>query len=501
MRIERVLRGLAGLLCACAALLAAPAHGQSLESVIMPGAVIKGHAEVEHECGECHVRFSPAEQPRRCIACHREVGADVRGAAGYHGRIKEEQCRRCHTDHKGRDAKIVLIDEKKFDHRQTDFQLRGEHRGKECAGCHRAGRKYRDAPMECYACHRGNDKHREGLGQRCENCHVEDNWKLARFDHNRTRFPLLQRHARVRCADCHVDERYVGTARECVSCHRADDAHKGHNGPRCESCHTEQDWKATTFRHDRDTAFQLVGRHRAIACISCHRAPLYAEKLATTCVACHRRDDAHKTTLGEKCATCHNPEGWKGGQFDHDANTRFALKDRHRIVKCDSCHKDPGLRAKPPLECVGCHQRDDRERGHKGRYGGRCEGCHVEQGWRTIVFDHERDTRFPRAGRHRAVKCDDCHRDGPFRARAEDRCDACHKEDDIHLGSFERKCDGCHVPDDWRKILRAAIDKHCGGGRDTAQAFWIPACSSANELATRPARRNDARAPDAGRRP
>lgn len=471
------------------AVTAPAAHPQSLESVIMPGAVIKGHAEVEHECGECHVRFSPGAQPARCVACHRDVGADVRGRAGYHGRIREEQCRRCHTDHKGREAKVVILDEKKFDHALTDFLLRGDHRGKPCAGCHRAGRKYRDAPSDCYSCHRGNDKHREGLGRQCETCHVEDNWKIARFDHGRTRFPLLQRHAQARCADCHVDERYAGTTPECVACHRQDDVHKEHNGTRCENCHSERGWAATTFRHERDTAYALQGEHRAIECRACHRAPLYTEKPPMQCVACHRDDDSHKGGLGEKCAACHSPEGWKGGRFDHDLNTRFALKDRHRIVKCDSCHRSAGLREAPPRECVGCHRRDDSERGHKGRYGGRCEACHVELGWREIVFDHERDTRFPRAGRHRTVKCDACHRDGPFRARAEDRCDACHKDDDIHFASFGQKCDNCHQPDDWRKILREATDRYCRGsgdapvhgrGDDAPKAsFWVPACATA----------------------
>lgn len=467
------------------ALCPSPARSQSLESVIMPGAVTQNHAKVEHACEKCHVRFSPGAQPRLCLDCHPEIRADIRGGTGYHGRTGEEQCRRCHTDHKGREARTVVLDEKKFDHRLTDFPLRGKHQGKACAGCHRAGKKHREAPSDCHSCHRGNDKHRGGLGQRCENCHVEDNWKIARFDHRRTRFPLLSRHTQVSCADCHVDEHYAGTARECVSCHRKDDAHKGNYGPRCESCHSEQDWKNSTFRHDRDAGYPLLGRHRGLECASCHRGPLYRDKLSTRCVSCHRQDDIHKGVLGEKCDGCHNAEGWKGGRFDHDLNTRFPLKEKHRQVKCESCHKDPGLREKPSPNCVGCHQKDDRERGHKGRYGGRCETCHVEQGWRTIIFDHERDTRFVRGGMHRKVKCDACHRDGPYGSKAESRCYACHKTDDIHFGSFEEQCERCHLPDDWRKILREATDKYCRSrdtpsrrpGEKPGTSFWIPACA------------------------
>lgn len=470
----------------------------------MPGAVAKSHAKVEHECGKCHVRFSPSAQPQLCLECHREIRSDIRNGTGFHGRTGEEQCRRCHTDHKGREAKIVILDEKTFDHRQTDFLLRGDHRGKSCSGCHRAGKKHREAPSDCFSCHRGNDKHRGGLGTRCESCHVEDNWKIARFDHGRTRFPLLHRHTQVRCASCHIDERYTGIARECVSCHRKDDAHKGHFGPRCESCHSEQDWKATTFRHDRDAGYVLLGRHRSLECASCHRAPLYRDKLPTQCASCHQKDDVHKAVLGEKCGTCHNPEGWKGGRFDHDTSTRFPLKDKHRTVKCESCHKDPGLKEKPPLACVGCHERDDRERGHKGRYGGRCQSCHVEQGWRSVIFEHDRDTKFVLAGRHRKVICDACHRDGPYRVKAEARCYTCHKGDDIHFGSFEQKCDSCHLPDDWRKISREATDKYCRGQDKSANAapsFWIPACAGTGEAARRATRRPDNSTFDKGRRP
>lgn len=464
-------------------------RGQSLESLVMPGAVTQSHAKIEHECGKCHTRFAPGAQPRLCLDCHRDVAGDVRAGGGYHGKIKERQCRKCHTDHKGRDAKTVVLDEKKFDHRLTDFLLRGRHQAATCASCHRPGRKHRDAPGDCFGCHRGNDAHRGNLGTRCDSCHDEHSWRKAFFDHGKTRFPLLHRHQQVRCNACHIDERYAGTPRECVACHKNDDTHKGSFGARCETCHSEQDWKAIHFRHDRDAGYPLVGRHSNLQCTSCHRGPLYRDKLPTQCVACHRQDDAHKSVLGERCNSCHTPDNWQRGRFDHDVNTPFPLKDKHRSVKCESCHREPGLKDKPPQACVGCHRRDDMERGHQGRYGGRCETCHQEQSWRTIKFDHERDTRFPRNGKHRSVRCDACHRNGLYGAKTEDRCYACHKHDDIHFGSFEERCDHCHLADDWRKIIKAASDKHCqshdtpprrpAGKTDApAAAFWIPDCAA-----------------------
>ena len=43
------------------------------------------------------------------------MAADVRTGQGHHGRLKERECRSCHTDHRGRDAKIVVLDEKSFE--------------------------------------------------------------------------------------------------------------------------------------------------------------------------------------------------------------------------------------------------------------------------------------------------------------------------------------------------------------------------------------------------
>ncbi|MDH4175848.1 MAG: cytochrome C, partial [Betaproteobacteria bacterium] len=76
---------------------------QTLESVLSPGPVIKGHAKVENECSKCHVRFNRDAQDGRCLDCHKETAADVRAHVGLHGRQKPQPCRECHTDHRGRD--------------------------------------------------------------------------------------------------------------------------------------------------------------------------------------------------------------------------------------------------------------------------------------------------------------------------------------------------------------------------------------------------------------
>ncbi|MFA5082497.1 MAG: cytochrome c3 family protein, partial [Hydrogenophilaceae bacterium] len=93
----------------------------------MPGKVIQGHAKYETECRKCHIPFDKAGQSRLCLDCHKEVAADVRGKTGLHGRQAERDCRACHSEHKGRAARIAEFDQDKFDHARTDYPLRGSH--------------------------------------------------------------------------------------------------------------------------------------------------------------------------------------------------------------------------------------------------------------------------------------------------------------------------------------------------------------------------------------
>ena len=125
------------------------ASSQGIESVMSPGQVIQGHAKLEGECKECHVKFDRKAQSTLCAACHKEVGADVKNKTGYHGTLKPQACNECHTDHKGRNEKIASFDKKKFDHKQTDFLLKGKHEPLACEKCHEPTKKYREASQQC----------------------------------------------------------------------------------------------------------------------------------------------------------------------------------------------------------------------------------------------------------------------------------------------------------------------------------------------------------------
>lgn len=435
------------LLALGAIALAAAARAETLESALSPGKLIAGHADLEVNCAQCHVRFNKAGQTGLCLDCHKDVARDVQAHQGFHGRLKEKECRACHTEHKGRNMNIAPFDPRSFDHRLTDFPLKGAHAAPkiECRDCHSAGKKFRDASSDCFSCHRKDDKHKGSLGTQCADCHLETDWKKTRFDHSKTRFPLTGKHRDVVCSACHRDPSFKGAPTQCVACHRKDDKHKERFGAKCESCHTDKDWKTILFNHDRDTKYALKGKHRFATCASCHTGFLYKEKLPTTCVACHRKDDAHKDRYGERCASCHSEKDWKLPLFDHARDTRYPLRGKHAVAKCDSCHTGFLYRDKLSTTCFACHQKDDK---HKGQEGRKCESCHNERAWKDTLFDHGL-TRFPLLGAHAKVECKKCHLTPAFKD-VKTACIGCHEKDDKHKRRLGPQCEQCHNARTWK---------------------------------------------------
>jgi predicted CXXCH cytochrome family protein len=75
------------------------------------------------------------------------------------------------------------------------------------------------------------------------------------------------------------------------------------------------DWKAWEFDHDKQTDFELTGKHKGIQCTACHREPVSFEKgaemdMPNDCLGCHREDDAHDGEFGRRCQRCHNTEAF-----------------------------------------------------------------------------------------------------------------------------------------------------------------------------------------------
>jgi hypothetical protein len=425
--------------------------------LLSPGDLIQAHAKEEETCEKCHKKFDKGAQSQMCMDCHKAVGKDVSEKRGFHGRVEEKkECKECHSDHKGRDFKAVVLDKEKFDHNKTDFALKGKHTAPKikCEDCHKKDKKYSEAPSYCNDCHKKDDKHKGGLGTDCGKCHVDKDWKTVEFNHDKTKFKLLGKHVDVKCDKCHIDGKFKDTPMTCVACHKKDDdkAHKGKLGKECNKCHNEKDWKTTKFDHDK-TNFKLLGKHEEVKCVKCHIDNKYKDT-PKLCNSCHKKDDdkAHKGKFGPKCETCHTEKDWKEILFDHDKKTKFALLGKHRPpVKCTACHKGDLYKDKLEMTCVSCHQKED-DKAHKGKFGPKCEVCHDENVWKETVFNHDKKTKFPLLGKHRApLKCNACHKGDLYKDKLAMDCFSCHEKDDKHKGQEGKKCETCHGAESWTK--------------------------------------------------
>ncbi len=338
-------------------------HADSLNDILSPGDLVNDHAKYDKECFQCHKKFDKGAQSGLCKECHKEIARDIADMRGYHGQMKEQRpCKECHSEHKGRSAKIIAFDTNKFDHNtETSFQLKGGHLAEkvQCKDCHISGKKFREAPSECISCHKKDDKHKGTLGTKCADCHVEKDWKTVTFDHDKTHFKLLGKHVDVKCTDCHINGNFKDTPTQCYACHKKDDKHKGNFGQKCESCHIEKSWKEIIYDHARQAHYPLRWKHAEIKCTACHKGNVFKEKLQTNCYSCHKKDDVHKGKYGQKCESCHLEKGWKEILFDHTKKTKFPLLGKHEDAKCTSCHK-VDFKEKLPMDCYSCHKKDDK---------------------------------------------------------------------------------------------------------------------------------------------
>lgn len=260
------------------------------------------------------------------------------------------------------------------------------------------------------------------------------------------------------CLECHV----LGQKQffeKCLACHKevkSDiEGEKSFHGKidaaRCETCHAEHNGRENSliefnkaqFDHQQ-AEFSLVGKHRQAECAGCHLKHKYRET-PRDCFSCHVKKDKHQGRLGKACERCHTSDDWKEIRFDH-SKTRFLLEGKHQKVGCEKCHASDQLTS-TPTTCVGCHQKEDK---HKGVLGRRCESCHAAEGWKKILFDHDK-TRFRLIGSHRETPCLKCHQ-APRLQETPKLCFECHREEDRHKGKLGQECDRCHVAEKWKRI-------------------------------------------------
>lgn len=322
-------------------------------------------AHARAACTECHRDPSYKNTPMECVACHARDDAHKGG--------RGPDCGACHNADKWKSA---TYDHAKLAH----FPLNGAHSKISCEACHRSGDTKAKIPDQCASCHSANDRHGGRFGDDCKQCHNEERWKDAHYDHTaQAHWELKGKHAKVDCHTCHTGPvSGPKLPKDCAGCHRSDDVHHGSMGTECASCHVETGWRdKVRFDHDL-TRFPLVGLHATVGCEECHPTRAY-RNTARDCYSCHKGNDVHKGNLGKACASCHNPNGWAFWQFDHGQATHFALEGAHAKITCERCHVKPADEVKLSKECGDCHARDD---AHHGSFGRDCARCHSSTTWR-----------------------------------------------------------------------------------------------------------------------
>lgn len=409
-----------------------------LEGQVSPGPLARAHRDLEGtlKCTKCHGGGKEG-MTARCESCHKDIAWLIDQKRGYHGSgdAKGIPCASCHPDHAGEDFDLL---------------------------------KWPDGSAE-------------------------------RFDHKRAGYTLEQKHAQLKCADCHQakfevgpaasrsarksGQGYTGLESTCTSCH--EDIHRGALGERCTKCHDIGKWTITPgFSHDT-TRYALTGKHDEVKCDKCHLAitlapkndgaghliPVYRPVPHESCADCH--EDVHHGQFGESCTKCHTTAGWRQidrTRFDHD-KTKYPLRGRHTSVKCADCHKDfsTPLLKKPLFQaCTSCHLDAHNKTATLAGRVVDCDKCHDLQGFTasTYTVDQHRTAKYVLEGKHLGVKCADCHRRETTTAGlarwgssrvvlrpAAARCLDCHADD--HGGQLatrpkQGECADCHTVTGWK---------------------------------------------------
>ncbi|TLN00223.1 hypothetical protein FDZ74_16870, partial [bacterium] len=305
------------------------------------------HADFEQQCNMCHRPFQ-SNQAALCTECHQDVGQQVAGKDGLHGRLANvATCRSCHPEHRGRDFNLTSFALDTFDHAVTDFPLEGKHAALACANCHAAG--YANTASECSACHAEPAVHAGVFPLDCAGCHSTQGWRPAQwqgqpFDHANTGFSLA-RHASgfdgqpITCQNCHGSLTGAAATVTCAGCHANHDAafmsqHEATFGSDCTACHDGVD-RMVNFDHA--SVFPLQGRHAALECLDCHQAQNFSAAQAA-CASCHQEPEIHAGYFGLNCQDCHTSEAWQPARLIEHA---FPIDHGAQAdTTCFTCHSD-----------------------------------------------------------------------------------------------------------------------------------------------------------------
>jgi hypothetical protein len=184
-------------------------------------------AHLATPCTDCHKKqkdWNFRAIGMNCKDCHKDVHQNLIQTRYY----PDGNCKICHN--------VTSWEDITFDHSKTEFKLTGAHLKHNCKACHLANvvngikqPKFSGLSMNCSGCH--EDKHFKQFEKNgetaCTECHVTENWKASKFDHNKAEFKLDGKHINVSCAKCHKPQqegssfyvKYKLKVFTCESCH------------------------------------------------------------------------------------------------------------------------------------------------------------------------------------------------------------------------------------------------------------------------------------------
>jgi hypothetical protein len=415
-------------------------------------------------CAACHKNGVYKGTPRDCYTCHQANYAATsnpnHGAAGF-GTT-------CDSCHKATDPTWLLATVS-----HTTYPLVGLHATQACAACHK-NNVYKGTPRDCFSCHQAtyaatkNPSHTTaGYPTTCDSCHkaTDPTWLLATVSH--TSYPLVGVHATQACAACHKNGVYLGTPRDCFSCHQANytaTANPNHAAAgyptTCDSCHknTDPTWLLATVNH---TTYPLVGLHATQACAACHKNGVY-KGTSRLCYTCHQANytattNPNHTAAGypTTCDSCHKATDptWLLATVNH---TTYPLVGVHATQPCAACHKN-GVYLGTSRLCSSCHQANYAATTNPNHtaagYPTTCDSCHkaTDATWLLATVNH---TTYPLVGLHATLVCAACHKNNVYLGTPR-VCYSCHQTNYTqttnpnHVGAgFSTACDSCHKATD-----------------------------------------------------
>ena len=217
-------------------------------------ALVGAHERVS--CGSCHnlpdysLIYHPADN-LDCISCHQDDYDDEHAGTGF-----PTTCLDCHNQDDWDDAEEI-------DHLTISggFALIGAHQQASCASCHNIpdySLIFHPADnQDCISCHQADydDEHAgTGIPVTCIDCHNQNDWDDADFDHDQMYFPIYSgnhQNTWTTCQTCHLEPETF-TSFSCLgACHEHTEARMNneHDEVRdyvyefnaCLSCHPDGD--------------------------------------------------------------------------------------------------------------------------------------------------------------------------------------------------------------------------------------------------------------------